>query len=140
MAQLLIKAQQTASGPGSYLRGHVVGVFPDSHVFGAREGLPRFLVLEVPDDVHDDHPELSEPENDAGDPSVMVRRRKWQVDIDDLPPGILVALEASGRTNIARGVLNGIVKADSRIAALSAGVPSQGNGKGKGRGRGNADR
>ena len=135
MAQLLIKAQQTASGPGSYLRGHVVGVFPDSHVFGAREGLPRFLVLEVPDSVMDDHPALSEPENDAGDPSVMVRRRRWQVDIDDLPPGILVALEASGRTNIARGVLNGIVKADARIAALAAGQPPRGKGKGR-----NADR
>lgn len=118
MAKLLIKSQQTGSGPGAYLRGHVVGVYPDSHVFGAREGLPRFFVAEVSDTVLDDHPGLLQDEAVGGE---TVRRREWMVDVDSLPPGILTALEQNGLAAIPSGVLNAAVKIDERVPNAMAG-------------------
>lgn len=113
MAQLLVKARQEegATGPGAYLRGHVVRVYPDGWEMGAQMGLPKFYVLEVPDDVVEDHPELAREEL-AGEE--LVRRRAWMLDVDALPPGIIVALGQTGRAQLTRGVLNAAVKRETR--------------------------
>lgn len=128
MPKALIKAVKTGQGSGAYLRGHVVGVFPDEHVFGAEEGLPNFYVAEVPQGFVDDQPELAIEELDGEE---LVRRRKWQFDVDSLPPGILQALESGGLASIPRGVANEAVKREERLS-LSA-IDIVGNGRQKGR-------
>jgi hypothetical protein len=120
MPQLLIKSVQTGSGPGAYQRGHVVVVMPDDHVFGLKEGLPNFLVVAVPQSVVDDNPGLAD--SDTGG-STGLRRGKF-ADVDALPSGVLVALEASGRASLARGVFNAIVKRETRTP-LDANVPAE---------------
>lgn len=118
MAQLLVKTQQTGDGPGAYLRGHVVAVRPDSHVWGSLEGPPRFYILQVPDEALADHPELTLEEFDSGEE--VLRRRKWTIDVDSFPPGILVALEQAGLAEVPRGVLNAAVQRETRLSLRGA--------------------
>jgi hypothetical protein len=120
MPYLVLKAQQTGSGSHAYMRGHCVAVLPDGHVFGAREGLPRFLILQVPQAFVDANPNVTAEDTN--------RRRGLRLDVDALPPGILVALEASGNANVGLGVVNAILKAEDRTpqAQGQAVIPNPG--------------
>lgn len=96
MAQILVFAgNNTHSDPdkdrsGSWKRGYCVIVFPDSHTWGAKEGLPKFVKIKVPligaarvrkyiD------PEMSDTETDDFGRPIIHRRRLWTIRWNDLP-------------------------------------------------------
>ena len=76
MARILIKADKTGVGPGAYDAGDVVVIKPDAHVWGLKEGPPRFIVIEAPGI----HPrklrEYLRSQRDGR--GTMTRRRNWK--------------------------------------------------------------
>lgn len=125
MAKLLIKALDHVnpdSGEdrrGAYKRGDVVMVQDDGYVWGRLEGPPKFFVLTVQNTGKSIVKQLTEMQDDddtgvpvldaKGNP-VVFRRRRWSIDLDNLPPGILTALQANGKASIPPGQLRSHVR------------------------------
>jgi len=109
--KLLIKAQQTGVGRGAWKRGHVVGVFPDGHVFGRRESLPRFVIVTVPRSFVVTNPELIQEEWSGEE---LVHRRKWRIDVDSLSPTKRTELEVSGETTLNRSESDSVLGRETR--------------------------
>ncbi len=121
MTILLIKAVD-ASHPdpekdrrGCYKRGDVVGVYDDDHLFGAKEGLPRFVRLRIPDAAKALAVRLADEddEDDNGQPAIdpegnrrAHRRRRWQVAIASLPAAVRTALATTGEASITRAQIS----------------------------------
>ena len=117
MAELLIKAVD-ASHPdpvkdrrGCYKLGDVVIVQDDGHQWGAKEGPPNFVVLRIPGAASALAERLVEEQDDDDAGNVLqdeqggrltFRRRRWRVDLGDLPAAIRTALQTTGRASITR--------------------------------------
>lgn len=93
--------------PGAlgYVRGDVVIVKPDGWNWGIEELSDRFAVLHVSDrnvqflrkyETLEMDP-ASEPDPDTGEPTGILRRRAFQLDIDGLPASIKSGLVGNAR-------------------------------------------
>ena len=109
MAEILICARNvTHADPamdrrGCYKRGDPVVVQPDGHVWGRKEGLPRFVVVKIPGVSVATVEALVQPqtEDDSGNPAaVTFRRRRWRVLVDNLPAGIKQTLAQTGEITV----------------------------------------
>lgn len=125
MAELLIKwVDATHADPekdrrGCYKRGDVVIVQKDGHEWGAKEGPPNFVILRIPGAARALAERLTE-EQDDDDAGVLLqdeqgqrrafRRRRWRVDLDDLPAAIRTALQTNGRASITRAQIRSRLK------------------------------
>jgi hypothetical protein len=118
MAELLVKAEDFVHPDpdedkrGSYKRGDVVVVKEDGAPWGAKESLApssggKFSIVKlagetvasltqfcVPETVSVFVPEL----NDNGD--ILDTCRRWRLNIDELPPGIITAMTTPGSANL----------------------------------------
>jgi hypothetical protein len=100
MAEFLIKAvSATHSDPvkderGCYKRGDIVVVAPNTHVWGARETLPRFVQVRVSDVGVAAALKYIESQIDNG---IVIRRRLYRIRWDDLPAGVKQQLIETGR-------------------------------------------
>lgn len=109
MAELLIKAvDATHADPekdvrGCYKRGDIVLAMPDGHEWGAKEGLPTFVIVKVPglnhtkvqaylDSAYDYDAEL--------DDAVPVVRRKFRIRVDEIPNAIKRELRDTGSVTV----------------------------------------
>lgn len=125
MAELLVVAIDAAHDDpekdrrGCYKRGDVVVTEDDGYEWGRKEGPPKFVVLHVQDTDKAVVAPLAEMQydDDAGQPvtdteglPAVFRRRRWRVDLDALPPGIITALQASGRASLPPGQLRARVR------------------------------
>lgn len=117
MAELLIKSiDATHDDPdtdrrGCYKRGDVVIVQEDGHEWGRKEGPPKFVRLRIPGAAralaerlveHQDDDDNGVPQIDEQGAPRTHRRRRWQLDIDNLPAGIRAQLAATGEASITR--------------------------------------
>lgn len=129
MAELLIKAVDfTHPDPGedkagSYKRGDVVIVREDGSLWSALETLApnfggKFFIVELPGvsvaqiramekSETQTVPVPPGTEDALGGPTMdkVVTRRAWSLDISQLPPGIITALDTPGANNIPLAVL-----------------------------------
>lgn len=115
MAEILIKARN-ATNPdpevdrqGCYKRGDPVVVREDGHVWGAKEGLPNFVVVKIPGVAAAKIEALLEAqtEDDAGNPLQdetglprVFRRRRWRVLVDGVPSTIRNKLLTTGSVTV----------------------------------------
>lgn len=117
MAELLIKARDAEHADpekdrrGCYKRGDVVIVQDDGHEWGRKEGPPNFVVLRIPGAARSLAERLTEEQDDDDDGTPLqdeqgqrraFRRRRWRVDLDDLPAAIRTALQTNGYASITR--------------------------------------
>lgn len=115
MAEILIKARNaTHPDPevdrrGCYKRGDPVVVHEDGHVWGAKEGLPNFVVVKIPGVAASKVRALmeSQTEDDAGTPLQdengaprAFRRRRWRVLVDNIPSAIRNQLLTTGSVTV----------------------------------------
>ena len=128
MCEILVKAidhvhpDPVKDRRGAYKRGDPVLVMPDGHEWGNEERLPRFIVLKIPGLSVEEGNKYTEPEfmdtiinPEVGDIDLivtekrMVTRRLWNIHLDDLPPGIKIALEVGGMAKVPFSVIRGYV-------------------------------
>lgn len=115
MAEILIKARNaTHPDPeidrvGCYKRGDPVVVRDDGHVWGAKEGLPNFVVVKIPGVAASRIEALiqAQTEDDAGSPVQdengaprAFRRRRWRVLVDNIPAAIRNQLLTTGSVTV----------------------------------------
>lgn len=117
MAQILVKAVD-ATNPdpendrrGCYKRGMPVVVMPDSHTWGRKEGLPKFVIIKIPGvpvDTVRKHiePQLEDTPDEKGSYPIY-RRRLWKFRFDDMPTAALKKLRDNGELTIKAGDYNG---------------------------------
>lgn len=104
MAELLIKAiDATHSDPvkdkaGCYKRGDIVDVRPDGFEWGREEGLPTFVKVKIPGLAVSTIKQFMESE--MGDLETTVRRRKWNVLVDNIPVQIKQTLQTTGEVTV----------------------------------------
>lgn len=125
MAEVLICARN-ATHPDSdvdrrscYKRGDPVTVQPDGHPWGAKEGLPRFVVVKIPgvsvEQVRDVIQEQTESDqgaaltDDDGLP-VTFRRRRWRVLVDNVPQQIRRTLAQTGEVTVTPAQIKNYVR------------------------------
>lgn len=111
MAELLVKAQDSpvSDGPGKWKQGHVVTVKPDGHLWGAKEGLPRFVIVKVPGiDVEDVEDFLAENKDELGE---LVRRRNFLFDRSRLTAEMRSELLQNGSITLTRTQIKAIKRA-----------------------------
>ena len=109
MAEFLIKARSAVhvdpdkDARGSYKRGDIVVVMPDGHMWGTSETLPDFVVVKVPGVDHERAQQLIESEVEI-DPEtgerIPVRRRRWNIKVDDVPLAVRKALRNNGEVTV----------------------------------------
>lgn len=134
MAELLIKSiDATHDDPdtdrrGCYKRGDVVIVQEDGHEWGRKEGPPKFVRLRIPGAAralaerlveHQDDDDNGVPQIDEQGAPRTHRRRRWQLDIDNLPAGIRAQLAATGEASITRAQIR------ARLRRKRDGAPFQ---------------
>ena len=102
MAELLVVAanRPVPAGPGRWLRGHVVNVMEDGHAWGAEEGLPKFVIVKVPNIDAEDVEHFIEVNLDGL--GALVRRRNWFFDRDKLTANQLNELQTTGEITLTR--------------------------------------
>ena len=126
MARLLVKARDASHADaskdrrGCYKRGDVVAVMPDGHEWGAKEGLPNFVRIDVPalGDAVVGALADEQTEDDAGvelQPGAdgvrqHRRRRRWRLNLADLPLARRNELAATGETTLTRVGLRAVVR------------------------------
>lgn len=97
MAELLIKAidaivedDPVKDKAGSYKRGDVVVIYPDGHEYGKIEGLPKFMIVKIPDLSFKDAQKYIEEEVDDTDLNniITITRRRYKFLVDDIPSEI----------------------------------------------------
>jgi len=122
MAELLIKAiNHTHSDPikdrrGAYKRGMVVGVQADGHQWGAKEALPRFVIVKIPGVPNSKVKSLLSPqtEDDNGTLGVanlaVFRRRRWRLNWNNLPPSIKQKLRDDGEITTTKAQIRNYLK------------------------------
>jgi hypothetical protein len=121
MAEILIKAEDTdvAESSKNWRRGDPIVVMPDGHTWGKSECLPKFAVLKLPGLSVEEVKDLIEPEtdgvNDDGQP-IVIRPRKWKIDLDNYPDTEKTDLRVIGRANslLTRLKANVVRKADNQ--------------------------
>jgi len=107
MAEILVKAIDYSNPDaikdkrGCYKRGMPVVVMPDGHPWGARERLPRFVVLKLPGISVDRVLKYIEPERDAS--NERTRRRLWQFAFASMPAVARNKLASAGELTIGAG-------------------------------------
>ena len=105
MAEFLIKAvDETHSDPvedqrGCYKRGDIVVVMPDGHEWGKEEGLPKFVVVKIPDLAVSKARKYTDPVIN-GVTGLMTRRRLRRVLVDDVPSSIKQQLRSTGEVTV----------------------------------------
>ncbi len=106
MAEILVKAidsthpDSTIERQGCYKRGMPVAVMPDGHQWGRKEKLPAFVVIKIPGVSPATVQKYIEPEVDAGGDQRIVRKRKWIIRWEALPPIARSRLAAVGELTI----------------------------------------
>lgn len=109
MAEILIKAVDAAhSGSekdkrGCYKRGDPVVVMPDGHEWGKEERLPKFVVVKIPGlpvatAKKYIQPFLGLPDGKGS--RLIVRRRLFRFQLDDVPNSIKQELEDTGEVTV----------------------------------------
>jgi hypothetical protein len=116
MAEILIKAiDYTHSDPdkdrrGSYKKGMPVVIFEDGHLWGAEEGLPKFVIIKIPGVSVNTVQKYINPQldtvADASGNFPIYCRRLWRIRWEDLPTGAKTKL-ADGELIIKAGTYNG---------------------------------
>jgi hypothetical protein len=117
MAEILIKAcDATHPDPdkdriGCYKVGMPVVVMPDGHGWGAKELPPLFYLIKVPGVSVDMVEPFVAPEYEAlpdedGNP-IKYRRRKWQIQVTDLPQSIKNKFRDYGEITVQAGSYDG---------------------------------
>jgi len=119
MPRALVKARD-ASHPdpekdrrGCYKRGDVVAVMPDGHVWGAMEGPPNFVHVDITGASLEVLQRLVEEQDDDDDGNYLgveddgVTRRRWRrrrfrINLDNLPLARRNELASRGQTTITR--------------------------------------
>ena len=109
MAELLVKAVDAIhpdpdkDARGCYKRGDPVVVQEDGHVWGAREGLPRFVIIKIPGVPADRLRAFLEPDEAvdefSGERLPRIRRR-WRALVDDLPAQFKRSLRDTGTVTV----------------------------------------
>lgn len=102
--------------------GQVPKVYEDDHVFSAKQQLPRFFQIEVKNapvaalkfleerqDENDDGIKQGIPGRDDIIWLPMFRRRRWMVDVTNLPAGLLKQLQSTGFISVSMGVIRSAV-------------------------------
>ena len=88
---------------GCWKRGDPVVVEEDGHAWGARERLPRFVVIKIPG-VPAARLRAYLAEDTEQDPFLLERvrrrRRLWRVLVDDVPAGIRASLRNTGEVSV----------------------------------------
>jgi hypothetical protein len=117
VAELLIKARDASHDDpetdrrGCYKRGDVVTVQDDGHPWGRKEGLPNFIILRIPGAARALAERLADEQDDDDSGTLLQdadgmrgrhRRRRWRIDIDDLPAAVRTALMTTGAAPITR--------------------------------------
>lgn len=119
MAELLIKAiSSTNPDPvkdqrGCYKRGDIVDVRPDGFEWGKEEGLPTFVKVKIPGLAVSTLKQFMESEK--GDGVVIplettVRRRKWNILINDIPSQIKQTLQTAGEVTVTLSQIRNYIK------------------------------
>jgi hypothetical protein len=109
MAEFLVKARNAIhvnpdkDARSSYKRGDIVVVMPDGHQWGTLETLPEFVVVKVTGLDHERAQQLIEPEveiNPETGERIPVRRRRWNIKVDDVPLAVRKALRDNGEVTV----------------------------------------
>jgi hypothetical protein len=109
VAEFLVKAVSvTHTNPvkdkrGCWKRGDVVNAMPDGHVWGKKEGLPKFLIVKIPglDPKSAEAQKYVGPEYD-GEPSDdnRITRSRFNFLVDSAPLAIKESLQNTGKVTI----------------------------------------
>lgn len=112
MAEILVKAVDATNPDGEkdrrgcYKRGMPVLVMEDGHEWGAEERLPKFIVIKVPTISVATVARYALPQTTidqfTGQP-VTYRRRRWQIQWNDLPAAARQKLASTGQLVIKAG-------------------------------------
>jgi len=112
MAEFLIKAADSThpdpekNDRGCYKRGDIVEVRPDGATYGRLEGLPNFLKVKVTGlDYEKARTYMSQQvmgdiSGETPDPSMMTKRRKYKLRVDDIPETLLSELTGKGEVTV----------------------------------------
>ena len=120
MCELLIKAfSHTHINPvknvsGCYKQGDIIDLRPDGFEWGKEEGLPKFFILQCMELKHDERQEYKIPQTETVSvadktQSVIVKRRKFMVDLERLDPKIFSELINNGRAKISLEEFNKVL-------------------------------
>lgn len=111
MAEILVKAiSATHSDPikdqrGCYKRGMPVVIMPDGHQWGNEERLPKFVIIKIPDISKTRLEKYLFPQLSG---EIIIRRRLWQIRVEDLPVLAKNKLASNGELTIkATDIYNG---------------------------------
>jgi hypothetical protein len=119
MCEIIVKAIDAVNSDpvkdrrGCYKRGYPVAVYPDGHIWGAEERLPKFVIIKIPG-VSVDNPivqKYTQPQledtPDANGNYPTYRRRLWQIRWADLPTAARNKLASNGQLIIKVGTYSG---------------------------------
>jgi hypothetical protein len=117
MAEILVKAVDATNvdsekdRTGCYKAGMPVVVMPDKHPWGKEEGLPKFVVIKIPgisvDKVEDFIRPQYEDSPSLNGEYMTYRRRKWQIQLSNLPKNAKNILRDKGVLVIKSGTYTG---------------------------------
>jgi hypothetical protein len=92
-------------------RGDIIAVFPDGHVWGREEGLPNYVSVDLTGVPVDDIKKYMVPAYSAilgpNGEKQMLKKRKYNILIDNLPQAILNILAADGKITVSRANITG---------------------------------
>ena len=99
IAQILIRLQDNADA--GFLRGDVVGVFPEAHQFGRGETGPNFAVVRIKGASPGKLKSYSRPHierfrrvEDGEEEVTVLAQRRWRIDVDSLPGSVRQKLDS----------------------------------------------
>jgi len=122
MAEFLVKLNDnthvnpTKDQSGCYKRGDVVVVMPNGHEWGKEEGYPKFVVVKIPGMTVAAGQKYIEPQiqgdlvGEMRDPTIITRRRKYNVLLDTAPQAMIVAARAQGYITVDFESIKNIIK------------------------------
>ena len=119
MAEILVKAMDaTHSDPvkdlrGCYKRGNIVDVRKDGFEWGKEEGLPKFVKVKIPGLAVSTVKQFMDSE--MGDGFIIplettIRRRKWNILVDDIPAQIKQTLQTTGEVAVTLTQIRNYIK------------------------------
>jgi len=121
MAELLVKAQDAPNFSalvlsdsakayaGCYLRGDIVEVRPDGANYGKEEGLPKFVVIKIPDLTITQAQKYVAPHLSA-DKQTVLRRRLYSGLLDSVPAAVKLELKATGVVTVTFSQIRNYIK------------------------------
>ena len=94
-----LHADPVKDARGCHKRGDIVAVFDDTETVVDRPA-PPFLVVQVTGVTKAQAEKYLDPEMDPVDPTVTIRRRKYGLALDALPPAILTTLTTNRKITV----------------------------------------